>query len=164
LPSIAAQRLEGATLRSAGALVHRSRRACLATALVAGGCSLAGGHPAPLPTPSAEAAPGWTAAGIASWYGQPHHGNPTASGEIFDQEAATGAHRTLPFGTRIRVENLDNGRSAILTINDRGPFVKDRILDVSRRVARELGMLGLGTARVRITVLELPKGGGSPTA
>jgi rare lipoprotein A len=109
-----------------------------------------------------EVAPGWTEAGVASWYGQPHHGNPTASGETFDQEAATGAHRTLPFGTRIRVENLDNGRSATLTINDRGPFVKDRIVDVSRRIARELGMLGPGTARVRIMVLELPKGGGSP--
>jgi rare lipoprotein A len=69
-------------------------------------------------------------------------------------EALTGAHPTLPFGTRIRVENLDNGRSATLTVNDRGPFVKDRIVDVSRRVARELGMLGPGTARVRITVLD----------
>ena len=69
-------------------------------------------------------------------------------------EARTGAHPTLPFGTRIRIENLDNGRTATLTINDRGPFVKERIVDVSRRVARELGMLGPGTARVRITVLE----------
>ena len=136
--------------------------ACLAVAVVTSGCSLAGGHPARTPVPSVESASGWTESGAASWYGQPHHGNPTASGEIFDQEAATGAHRTRPFGTRIRVENLDNGRSATLTINDRGPFVKDRILDVSRRIARELGMLGPGTARVRITVLELPKGGESP--
>ena len=73
-------------------------------------------------------------------------------------EAPTGAHRNLPFGTRIRVENLDNGRSATLTINDRGPFVDDRILDVSRRVARELGMLGAGTARVKITILGMPEG------
>ncbi len=72
-------------------------------------------------------------------------------------EARTGAHRTLPFGTRIRVENLDNGRIATLTINDRGPFVEGRILDVSRRIARELDMLGPGTARVRITVLEAPE-------
>jgi len=69
-------------------------------------------------------------------------------------EAPTGAHRTLPFGTRLRVENLDNGRSTTLTINDRGPFVKGRILDVSRRVAQELGMLGTGTARVRIAILD----------
>ena len=68
--------------------------------------------------------------------------------------ARTGAHRTLPFGTRLRVENLDNGRSATLTINDRGPFVDGRILDVSRRVARELEMEGPGTARVRITILD----------
>jgi rare lipoprotein A len=73
-------------------------------------------------------------------------------------EAMTGAHRTLPFGTRIRVENLDTGRSVTVTINDRGPFVKDRILDVSRKAARELEMLGPGTARVRITVL----GGSAP--
>jgi rare lipoprotein A len=71
-------------------------------------------------------------------------------------EGMTCANPTLPFGTRIRVENLDNGRSATLTVNDRGPFVKGRIVDVSRRGARELGMLGPGTARVRITVLDRP--------
>lgn len=69
-------------------------------------------------------------------------------------EAMTAAHPSLPFGTRLRVENLDNGRSVTVTINDRGPFVKERILDVSRRAARELGMLGPGTARVRITVMD----------
>lgn len=90
---------------------------------------------------------------MASWYGNPFHGRATASGETYDMEAMTAAHPTLPFGTRVRVENLDNGRSATVTINDRGPFVKDRILDVSRKAARELGMLGPGTARVRITVL-----------
>jgi rare lipoprotein A len=91
---------------------------------------------------------------MASWYGDQFHGRPTASGETYDMEGSTGAHPTLPFGTRLRVENLDNGRSTTLTINDRGPFAKGRILDVSRRVARELGMLGPGTARVRITILE----------
>ena len=90
---------------------------------------------------------------MASWYGNPFHGRATASGEIYDMEAMTAAHPTLPFGTRLRVENLENGRSVTVTINDRGPFVKDRILDVSRKAARELGMLGPGTARVRITVL-----------
>ena len=68
----------------------------------------------------------------------------------------TAAHQTLPFGTRIRVENLDSGKSVILRVNDRGPFAKGRILDVSRRAARELEMAGPGTARVRITVLEGP--------
>lgn len=133
----------------------------LLASLVLSGCSLVGGRPAtPSPAssgdrPSAgEFGPGWTEVGVASWYGEPYHGRRTASGEIYDMEAATGAHPTLPFGTRVRVENLENGRSAVLTINDRGPFAKDRILDVSRRIARELGMLGVGTARVRITVLE----------
>jgi rare lipoprotein A len=92
---------------------------------------------------------------MASWYGHPYHGRATASGEVYDMEAPTGAHPTLPFGTRLRVENLDNGRSTTLTVNDRGPFAKERILDVSRRVAEELGMLGPGTARVRITILEV---------
>lgn len=93
---------------------------------------------------------------MASWYGHPYHGRPTASGEIYDQEAPTAAHRLLPFGTRLRVENLENGRTAQLTVNDRGPFVEGRILDVSRRMARELDLLGPGTARVRLTVLETP--------
>ncbi len=90
---------------------------------------------------------------MASWYGNPYHGRTTASGETYDMEAMTAAHPSLPFGSRIRVENLDTGRSVTVTINDRGPFVKDRILDVSRKAARELGMLGPGTARVRITLL-----------
>jgi rare lipoprotein A len=97
---------------------------------------------------------------VASWYGDPYHGRPTSSGEIYDQEALTGAHRTLPFGTRLRVENLDNGRFTELTVNDRGPFTEVRILDVSRRCARELELLGPGTARVRLTVLEAPPASG----
>ena len=116
------------------------------------GCTLAGGELPPSTSPAGSAS-GWTQVGMASWYGEPFHGRQTASGEVYDMEARTGAHPSLPFGTRIRIENLDNGRTATLTINDRGPFVKERIVDVSRRVARELGMLGPGTARVRITVI-----------
>ena len=112
------------------------------------GCTLVGRAPVE------EGAPGWTRVGIASWYGEPFHGRRTASGEIYDMEAMTCAHPELPFGTRLRIENLDNGRSTTLTVNDRGPFVQGRILDVSRRGARELGMLGPGTARVRITVVD----------
>jgi rare lipoprotein A len=96
---------------------------------------------------------GWSETGVASWYGNPFHGRTTASGERYDMEELTCAHKTLPFGTRIRVENLDNGRAIILRVNDRGPFVKGRIVDVSRKAARELGMLGPGTARIRITVV-----------
>jgi len=91
--------------------------------------------------------------GVASWYGEPFHGRPTSSGEIYDMNDLTCAHPSLPFGTRLRVQNLDNGRTATVRINDRGPFAKERIVDVSKRAAEELGMIGPGTARVRITVL-----------
>lgn len=97
---------------------------------------------------------GWTQTGVASWYGEPFHGRPTAAGCIYDMEAMTSAHQTIPFGTRIRVDNLENGRSIDLRVNDRGPFGRGRILDVSRAAARDLGMMGPGTARVRITVIE----------
>lgn len=93
---------------------------------------------------------------MASWYGHPFHGRQTASGETYDMYAATAAHPSLPFGTVIRVENLDNGRSTELRVNDRGPFVGRRILDVSRAGAEALGMVGPGTARVRIIVREAP--------
>jgi rare lipoprotein A len=121
-------------------------------ALLSFGCTLVGSTPPPRP-PGEGTPAGWTQTGVASWYGEPFHGRRTASGEIYDMEAMTCAHRTLPFGTRIRVQNLDNGRSVTLTVNDRGPFVEGRIVDVSRRGARELGMLGPGTAQVRITVV-----------
>ncbi len=75
--------------------------------------------------------------GMASWYGKRFHGRQTASGDVFDMNAFTAAHPSLPFGTRVRVTNLDNGRSVIVKINDRGPFVKRRIIDVSRRAAEE---------------------------
>ncbi|HOX14323.1 MAG TPA: septal ring lytic transglycosylase RlpA family protein, partial [Spirochaetales bacterium] len=91
--------------------------------------------------------------GEASWYGPGFHGRRTANGEVFDKEAMTAAHRTLPFGTLVRVRNLDNGREAVLRINDRGPFARGRILDVSEAGARALGMVESGTARVLIEVL-----------
>ncbi len=98
-------------------------------------------------------APGYDTVGIASWYGKRYHGRRTASGEIFDMNSGTAAHRTLPFGTRVEVTNLENGRSAVLKINDRGPFVRRRIIDVSRRVAQELGFVQQGTARVRVRLI-----------
>lgn len=94
--------------------------------------------------------PGYDVVGIASWYGRRYHGRRTASGEIFDMNSATAAHPTLPFGTRVQVTNLANGRSVILRINDRGPFVRHRIIDVSRRAARVLDFIKKGTARVRV--------------
>lgn len=107
-------------------------------------------------------APGGGEEGLASWYGEPYHGRPTASGRVYDQRELTAAHRTLPFGTRVRVSNLDNGRSLEVVVTDRGPFVTGRILDLSRAAAERLGILGPGLARVRLSVLEL--GDGMPEA
>ncbi len=89
--------------------------------------------------------------GIASWYGPNFNGKLTASGEVYDMNALTAAHKTLPLGTIVDVENLENHRKVRLTINDRGPFVRGRIIDLSYRGARELGVVKKGTAPVRIT-------------
>lgn len=97
------------------------------------------------------AVPAW--AGSASWYGDQFHGRLTASGEVYDQHAATCAHRTLDFGTLVRVRNLDNGRSATCRVTDRGPYVAGRVIDVSRAVARRLDMLEAGVAPVRLTII-----------
>jgi len=91
--------------------------------------------------------------GLASYYADKFHGRQTASGEIFDMNAMTAAHRTLPFGTKVRVTNLENGKKAVLRINDRGPFVEGRIIDVSLRGARELDFVAEGVVRVRVEVL-----------
>jgi rare lipoprotein A len=91
--------------------------------------------------------------GIASWYGPDFHGKATANGEIYDMNQLTAAHRTLPMPSLVRVTNLENGRSLILRVNDRGPFAKGRIIDVSRRGAQLLGFHGQGTARVRVQIL-----------
>ena len=95
-----------------------------------------------------------TLVGMASWYGAFHHGRRTASGEVFDMHALTAAHRTLPLGTRVRVTNLWNGRSVEVRVNDRGPFIKDRILDVSRGAAAALGAVDDGVFAVEIVVLD----------
>ncbi|WP_394694616.1 septal ring lytic transglycosylase RlpA family protein [Hyphobacterium sp.] len=96
--------------------------------------------------------------GVSSWYGPNFHGLPTANGEIFDQNALSAAHTTLPIPAMIEVTNLENGRTAILRLNDRGPFADDRILDVSRAAAIELGFLSQGLARVRVRYLGPPDG------
>jgi rare lipoprotein A len=91
--------------------------------------------------------------GTASYYGFKYQGRPTASGEIFDLNQFTAAHKTLPFGTRVKVTNLANDRSVIVRINDRGPFVKGRVIDLSEAAAHELEMIQSGTAEVKIEVL-----------
>ncbi len=91
--------------------------------------------------------------GRASWYGAAFHGSPTASGEPFDMNALTAAHRSLPLGSRALVRNLENDRTVVVKINDRGPFRRNRILDLSYGAAREIGMARAGSARVEITPL-----------
>jgi len=93
--------------------------------------------------------------GVASWYGEEFAGKKTASGALYDPGAYTAAHRTLPFGTLVEVENLENGKKVQVTINDRGPFVDNRILDVSQKAAEDLGFLQKGTAYVKVTVIRL---------
>jgi rare lipoprotein A len=91
--------------------------------------------------------------GLASWYGAKHQGKRTASGEIFDQNKFTAAHRTLPWGSILMVTNLDTGKSVEVRINDRGPFTKGRVIDLSRAAARALGMVKSGVSPVRIELL-----------
>lgn len=90
---------------------------------------------------------------VASWYGPKFHGRKTASGEIFDMYKFTAAHKTLPFGTRLRVTNPENGRSVVVKINDRGPFVRGRDIDLSYAAARKIGLLQKGTSRVYVEFL-----------
>lgn len=100
--------------------------------------------------------------GIASWYGPGFHGQYTASGERYDMEAMTAAHPTLPFGTLVEVRNLDNGLATTVRINDRGPFKRNRIIDLSRAAARAIGMIGPGTAVVELVAVGVqPPGPGA---
>lgn len=92
--------------------------------------------------------------GVSSWYGPKFHGKLTANGETYDMDGITAAHRTLPFNTEVLVENLDNGKTLVVRINDRGPFAKDRILDLSRGAARKLGVIGPGTANVKLYLVK----------
>lgn len=94
--------------------------------------------------------------GLASWYGHPYHGRTAANGEIYDMEKLTAAHRTLPFGTQVRVTNLANDRSVEVRIIDRGPFIDGRIIDVSHAAAEAIGMIGAGVAQVRLDLLAMP--------
>ncbi|HDP25445.1 MAG TPA: septal ring lytic transglycosylase RlpA family protein [Deltaproteobacteria bacterium] len=98
----------------------------------------------------------WEQIGTASWYGRDFHGNPTASGEKYNMYGYSAAHKTLPLGTTVRVTHLANGRKIVLPINDRGPFVGDRIIDLSYGAARRLGMVEEGLAKVRVEVLKTP--------
>jgi len=107
------------------------------------------------PSPATAPDVGWGETGIASWYGPGFHGRQTANGESYDMEGMTAAHKELPFNTWVQVESLDTGRTVEVRINDRGPFVGGRIIDLSRAAARQIDMLGSGIARVRLVVIRV---------
>jgi len=136
-------------------VTHRRALPAAALSLLAllAGCSTAVVTTRP---PAEPPAAGAEEVGYASWYGSRHQGKRTASGEIYDMNQLTAAHRTLPFGTRVLVTNRDTSQSAEVRVNDRGPFVKGRILDVSYAAARQLGAVGAGTFPVRLRVIALP--------
>lgn len=142
----------GSSLRpmgKSGPAHARRRRATsilsLAGLVVLAGCSL-------FQHKAVEQRPGRSV--VASWYGPGFHGDSTASGERFNQNALTAAHRSLPFGTRVELTNPANGRSVVVRVNDRGPFRRGREIDVSRAAARRLGIENRGTARLMMRVLE----------
>ena len=116
------------------------------------GCATQAPPPLPPPAPQQPSAvePFFTQTGLASFYGRAHEGKTTANGESFDPQDFTAAHRTLAFGTQVRVTNLENGQSVTVKITDRGPFARGRIIDVSLAAARMLGMRERGVARVRL--------------
>ncbi len=99
---------------------------------------------------------GSTETGIASWYGHPYHGRRAANGEVYDMEKLTAAHRTYPFDTWVRVKNLSNDRTVDVRIQDRGPFIKGRIIDLSHAAAREIELIGPGVTKVKLTVIASP--------
>ncbi|MDP8224805.1 MAG: septal ring lytic transglycosylase RlpA family protein [Candidatus Lernaella stagnicola] len=116
--------------------------------LAASGCATTSRTPAGF-----ETGGDWYETGIASWYGERFQGRRTASGEPFNYHKLTAAHRSLPFGTYVEVQRVDNGRSVVVRINDRGPFVRGRIIDVSKAAAERLDMLRAGVVEVRIRIV-----------
>jgi rare lipoprotein A len=133
------------------------KQALLAVMLLAflTGCA----HKKRVRTPPAPtvAVPGSVETGLASWYGHPYHGRAAANGEIYDMEKLTAAHRTLPFDTWVRVQNLTNHKAVEVRITDRGPFIDGRIIDVSHAAARAIELIGPGVVQVRVEVLRAPE-------
>jgi rare lipoprotein A len=129
--------------------------AALLTGAVGALVSCASSPPARPGLPQVPPSPGWTEEGIASWYGgrDGFEGKPTASGEIYDSSLLTAAHRELPLGTIVDVTNLDNEKTVRVRINDRGPFVFGRVIDLSRSAAERIRLIGPGTGPVRVTVV-----------
>lgn len=136
----------------------------LFTAAVLAAALNCGGKPRVQLPPPLPARVGYVETGVASWYGHPYHGRLTSNGETYDMDEMTAAHLQLPFGTVVRVTSLDSKKSVEVRINDRGPFVKQRIIDLSRAAARQIDMIGSGTATVRVEVVSAPGGALPPLA
>lgn len=137
--------------------MHKGTDRTLERYLILGLVAALAGCATPRPVPAER--PIFAETGIASWYGKVHDGHLTADGEAFDMNAMTAAHRSLPFGTVVRVTNLANGRSIKVRINDRGPYIRSRVIDLSARAARALGIAERGIARVRIEELASDQAG-----
>ncbi len=140
------------------AWIRARRGAFLIAGAICAACSARQQAPAPF-VPVAPPARPAAIVGVASWYGPGFNGHRTSSGAIYDQDGLTAASTAFPLGSRLRVTNLDNGEAVDVTVDDHGPYVKGRKLDLSRRAARAIGMIGPGTARVRMDVLGTPAGG-----
>ena len=130
--------------------------AILLAVLVFGGCGGSRARKGVKLPPPINPRLGWNEVGTASWYGHPYHGRKTANGETYNMNEMTAAHKRLPFDTWLTVRNLSNGKVTRVRINDRGPFVGKRIIDLSRAAAAEIQMIATGTARVRLTVIRPP--------
>jgi len=136
--------------------IRRAARAALVFALLTADCATS--HPPPPashPIPVEALTPAWSEEGLASWYGgdDGFEGKPTASGEIFDSSKLTAAHRDLPIGTVVDVTSVDTGRTVRVRVNDRGPFVQGRVIDLSREAARRIGLIGPGVGPVRLALV-----------
>lgn len=133
--------------------------AVIGCALLAAGCGAGSPRftsrerPAPV-APGAAPPAASQMAGVASYYADEFNGRQTASGEVYNMDEMTAAHRTLPFGTKVRVTSIDTGRSVVVRINDRGPFKDDRVIDLSLGAAKQLGLIAAGTGRVVLQILE----------
>jgi rare lipoprotein A len=134
----------------AGRGILALRVAALALLAAASACTAV--PPSAPPAPAAVEQPTYAETGMASWYGRDHQGKKTAAGERFDMNQLTAAHRTLPLNTTVRVTNIDNQKTVKVRINDRGPYVRTRIIDLSSRAARALDIVDDGTAKVRLEV------------
>lgn len=128
--------------------------ALLLAATIAAGCGKKQARTRVPPAPAVRK--GQTEDGIASWYGHPYHGRKTANGEVYDMNRMTAAHKTLPFGVWVEVKNKTNAQKVQVRINDRGPFIDGRIIDLSRAAAKEIDLIRPGTAPVRVKVIRTP--------